>query len=107
MRIASGHPGNRASWADGPSYHTRPTEGYVGLPTLRPATSDFSTGWALPDGSDAAGGWWGAIRSQANVRAAPTTRAPIVGTLVPGDRVKVLSELQGDPVGTNTTWYRI
>jgi lipoprotein-anchoring transpeptidase ErfK/SrfK len=83
------------------------TEGYVGLPTLRPATSDFSTGWALPDGSDAAGGWWGAIRSQANVRAAPTTRAPIVGTLVPGDRVKVLSELQGDPVGTNTTWYRI
>jgi hypothetical protein len=83
------------------------TEGYVGLHTLRTATSDVSNSWALPDGSTAAGGWWGAIRSQANVRAAPATRAPIVGGLVAGDRVKVLAEVSGDAVGANTTWYRI
>src|SRR5579859_2453898 len=34
------------------------TEGYVGLHTLRTATSDFSSGWTLPDGTNAAGGWW-------------------------------------------------
>jgi hypothetical protein len=83
------------------------TEGYVGLHTLQTATSDFANGWALPDGSAAVGGWWGSIRSQANVRAAPTTKAPVVGTLVPGDRVKVLAELSGDAVGTNSAWYRI
>jgi lipoprotein-anchoring transpeptidase ErfK/SrfK len=98
--ISGGIEGDTAIW-------WATTEGYVGLHTLRAATSDFSKGWALPDGSDAAGGWWGAIRSQANVRAAPTTRAPIVGSLVPGDRVKVLAEVKGDAVGTNTTWYRI
>ncbi len=83
------------------------TEGYVGLHTLREATSDWAKGWTMPDGSDALDGWWGAMRSQANVRAAPTTKAPIVGSLVPGDRVKVLSEVQGDAVGGNATWYRI
>jgi hypothetical protein len=41
------------------------------------------------------------------VRAAPTTGAPVVGTLVPGDRVKVLSELTGTAVNGNATWYRI
>ena len=41
------------------------------------------------------------------MRAAATTKAPIVGSLVPGDRVKVLAEVKGDAVGTNTTWYRI
>src|SRR4030081_2603563 len=49
------------------------TEGYVGLHTLRSATSDWAKNWALPDGTQATSGWWGAIRSQANVRAAPTT----------------------------------
>jgi lipoprotein-anchoring transpeptidase ErfK/SrfK len=83
------------------------TEGYVGLHTLRTATSDFAKNWTLPVAIEAPGGWWGAIRSQANVRAAPTTGAPIVGGLVAGDRVKVLAEVTGDAVGTNTTWYRI
>jgi lipoprotein-anchoring transpeptidase ErfK/SrfK len=47
------------------------------------------------------------LRSQANVRVAATVKAPVVGTLVPGDRVKVLAEEQGDPVSGNATWYRI
>jgi lipoprotein-anchoring transpeptidase ErfK/SrfK len=83
------------------------TEGFVGLHTLRAATSDWAGGWTLPDGSEAPGGWWGGIRSQANVRAAASTTAPVVGSLVPGDRVKVLSEVVGEAVGGNSTWYRI
>jgi hypothetical protein len=83
------------------------TEGYVGLRTLREATSDWARNWTLPSAADAPSGWWAAIRSQANVRAGATTQAPIVGSLVPGDRVKVLAEVQGDAVGANTTWYRI
>jgi|SRR5579859_4745766 len=83
------------------------TEGYVGLHTLREATSDWAKNWTLPDGSAATSGWWGAIRSQTNVRAAPTTAAPIVGGLVPGDRVKVLGEVPGTAVNGNSTWYRI
>jgi lipoprotein-anchoring transpeptidase ErfK/SrfK len=98
--IAPGIEGDTAIW-------WATTEGYVGLQTLREATSDFAKGWVLPAAADAAGGWWGAIRSQANVRVAPSVKAPVVGTLVPGDRVKVLAEVQGDPVGTNSTWYRI
>jgi hypothetical protein len=83
------------------------TEGYVGLHTLRTATSDWARGWSLPNGSEAASGWWAGIRSQANVRAAPSIRAPVLGSLVPGDRVKVLEEVSGDAVGTNATWHRI
>jgi L,D-transpeptidase catalytic domain/Bacterial SH3 domain len=83
------------------------TEGYVGLHTLRESTSDWATGWKLPSGDEAPGGWWGALRSQANVRAGPSTKAPIVGTLVPGDRVKVLESVTGDAVSGNATWYRI
>lgn len=83
------------------------TEGYVGLHTLQTATSDWAAGWALPAASDVPDGWWGALKSQANVRAGATTQAPIVGALVPGDRVKVLSEVDGDAVSGNSTWYRI
>src|SRR5205085_7385575 len=32
---------------------------------------------------------------------------PVVGTLVPGDRIKVLSEVEGDAVNGNKVWYRI
>jgi hypothetical protein len=98
--VSPGIEGDTATW-------WATTEGYVGLHTLRGATSDWAKNWALPDGSQATSGWWGAIRSQANVRAAPTTDAPVVGTLVPGDRVKVLEELKGAAVSGNTTWYRI
>jgi lipoprotein-anchoring transpeptidase ErfK/SrfK len=90
-----------------PSVWWSTTEGYVGLHALRTATSDWAAGWTMPQASQAAAGWWGGIRSQANVRAAPTTKAPVVGSLVPGDRVKVLEEVSGDAVGTNATWYRI
>jgi hypothetical protein len=83
------------------------TEGYVGLHSLREATSSWAKNWALPESTEATSGWWGAIRSQANVRAAPTTDAPVVGGLVPGDRVKVLGELKGTAVNGNPTWYRI
>ena len=83
------------------------TEGYVDLHALGEASSDWASGWTLPDGSHAVDGWWAAIKSQANVRAAATTKAPIVGSLVPGDRIKVLSEVNGDAVGGNPTWYRI
>jgi hypothetical protein len=98
--ISPGLEGDTAMW-------WATTEGYVGLHTLRVATSEWATSWMMPDASEALGGWWGGIRAQANVRAAPTTRAPIVGGLVPGDRVKVLAELTGEPVGANATWYRI
>jgi hypothetical protein len=83
------------------------TEGYVVLHSLRESTSDWAREWTLPSADDAAGGWCGSLRSQANVRAAPSTKAPIVGTLVPGDRVKVLASVPGDAVGGNATWYRI
>jgi hypothetical protein len=103
LRVAGISPGIEGD----PSIWWATTEGYVGLHTLRTATSEFARGWTLPSGAVAASGWWGSIRAQANVRAAPTTRAPVVGGLVPGDRVKVLAEVVGDPVGANTTWYRI
>jgi hypothetical protein len=83
------------------------TEGFVGVRTLRESKTEFGQGWQLPAADLAPGGWWGSLRSQANVRVAPTTKAPIVGTLVPGDRVKVLESVDGDAVSGNTTWYRI
>ncbi|MCA1644610.1 MAG: SH3 domain-containing protein [Chloroflexi bacterium] len=98
--VSPGIEGDTATW-----WST--TEGYVDLNTLREATSDWAQNWTLPDGTDAASGWWGAIRSQANVRAAATTGAPVVGGLVPGDRVKVLGEVTGAAVNGNTTWYGI
>jgi len=103
LRIAGVSPG-----IDGdPGTWWSTTEGYIRLDSVRASTSEWNASWALPTASDAAGGWWGSMRSQANVRAAPTTRAPVVGSLVPGDRVKVLAEVDGDPVSGNKTWYRI
>ncbi len=83
------------------------TEGYISLSSVRAATSEWATNWILPNADLAANGWWGAIRTQANVRTTATTNGPVVGTLNPGDRVKVLAEEQGDAVGANATWYRI
>jgi lipoprotein-anchoring transpeptidase ErfK/SrfK len=83
------------------------TEGYVGLSTIQVATSDWAQAWTLPSADDATRGWWGGLKSQANVRVAPSIRAPVVGQLNPGDRVKVLAEEQGDSVAGNSTWYRI
>lgn len=83
------------------------TEGYVHLRTIRWATNDWASLWQLPAASEAPGGWWGAITSTANVRTGPSLDAPIVGQLAPGDRVKVLSQEDGDAVGGNARWYRI
>jgi lipoprotein-anchoring transpeptidase ErfK/SrfK len=103
LRVAGAAPG-----IDGDaSVWWSTTEGFVGLHTLRTASSDWASNWTLPDASEAPGGWWGAVRSQANVRAGASTKAPAVGTLAPGDRVKVLAEVKGDAVSGNATWYRI
>src|SRR6266511_3250519 len=67
------------------------TEGYISLSSVRAATSEWATNWILPNADLAANGWWGAIRTQANVRTTATTNGPVVGTLNPGDRVKVLA----------------
>ncbi len=98
--VAPGIEGDSATW-----WST--TEGYVGLHTLQESTSDWARGWAMPAADTARDGWWGAVRSQANVRADASTKAPVVGTLGPGDHVKVLTEVTGDAVSGNATWYRI
>jgi lipoprotein-anchoring transpeptidase ErfK/SrfK len=103
LRVTGASPGIEGD----PNTWWATTEGYVGLHTVRAAPSDWAASWILPVAADAPDGWWAAVRSQANVRAAASTKAPIVGSLVPGDRVKVLAEQPGDPVGTNATWYRI
>jgi lipoprotein-anchoring transpeptidase ErfK/SrfK len=98
--VSPGIQGDRSVW-------WATTEGYVGLQTLQAATSEWAQAWDLPTPDEATRGWWANVRSQANVRAAPSTRAPVVGQLNPGDRVKVLREEQGDSVSGNATWYRI
>ncbi len=83
------------------------TEGYVNLSSLRESTTDWAKGWTLPAADAAPTGWWGTFRSQVNVRAAASTKAPIVGTLGAGDRVKVLDQVTGDAVSGNNIWYVI
>jgi lipoprotein-anchoring transpeptidase ErfK/SrfK len=97
---APGIEGDTATW-----WST--TEGYVSLHSLAESSSDWAVNWKMPTAADALNGWWGSPKSQANVRAGATTKAPVVGTLVPGDRVKVLAEVQGEAVSGNTVWYRI
>ena len=83
------------------------TAGYLPLGTLKWATNDWAGWWQLPEASEAPGGWWGVIRGQTNVRVAPTTDSPIVGTFVGGEHVKVLAEEHGQSVNGNDVWYRI
>lgn len=83
------------------------TEGYARLDTLKPATSDWARGWQVPDGQEAVGGWWGTVRSSANLRAGASTKAPVVGEFAAGTRLKVLAEETGEPVQGNDRWYRI
>lgn len=82
------------------------TEGYLLLPTLRQATGDVARGWSMPSPDLAPGGWWGRARA-ANVRAAPSTDAPVVGEFAGGELIKVLDSQDGDPVADSATWYRI
>ena len=83
------------------------TEGYVALDALQPSQNPWSTMWTVPDGLLALNGWWGATRTDANVRAGPTTDAPSVGHLPAGDLVKVLVEGPGQDIQGSSTWYRV
>ena len=83
------------------------TEGYVALDSLTRSYSQWAEGWTLPDASLAPQGWWGEVSSTANVRAAPTTSAPMLGQLDADDHVKVLEVQDGEPVEGSTTWYRL
>jgi hypothetical protein len=83
------------------------TEGYVTLSGLARSDSEWRQSWLLPVAADAPGGWWGAIQSDANVRAAPAGTAPLLGQLHPGDRVKVLAEEEGSLADGSRVWYRI
>jgi hypothetical protein len=71
------------------------------------ATSDWAQQWTLPTADDALPGWWGRVRSTANVRVAASTDAPIVGQFAGGEWVKVLASEEGTSVSGNPTWYRI
>jgi len=82
------------------------TDGYVAVDALREGSGEWVDAWQVPDASEAPNGHWVEVTSTAQVRAAPTVAAPVVGTLEAGSHVKVLAEEQdsdGDPV----PWYRI
>jgi len=83
------------------------TVGYLPLGTIRWATNDWAGWWQLPTASDAPKGWWAAVIQQARVRPAPTTDAPLLGMFSGGEHVKVLSEVQGQPIDGDPRWLRI
>lgn len=103
MRVTGVSPGLNGD----PNIWWSTTEGYMALDTLAPSTNPWSTLWSVPDGLLAAGGWWGATISGANVRVGPTTDAPRIGHLGAGQRVKVLVEGPGEDVDGSANWYRI
>jgi lipoprotein-anchoring transpeptidase ErfK/SrfK len=82
------------------------TEGYVGLGSIRPATSAWAKQWTLPTVDLAPLGWWG-LASAANARVGPSADAPSVGELSGGEHVKVLESARGQEVDGDPTWYRI
>ena len=90
-----------------PNIYWSTTEGYVALDALQPSQNQLASDWTVPDGALATNGWWGATTSDANVRAGPTTEAPVVGHLPGGNLVKVLTESPGEDVQGSPTWYRI
>ncbi|MCC6176477.1 MAG: L,D-transpeptidase family protein [Chloroflexi bacterium] len=100
MGLAHGIDGDPSAW-----WST--TEGYVPLGSIAQATGDWAAGWTLPQASEAPNGWWGAVVTQATVRAAPSVHAPALGTLAPGDRIKVLAEEPDRDDNDPVPWYRI
>lgn len=90
-----------------PNLYWGTTQGFVQLGTLQEATSGWGARWTLPQASEAPNGWWGTVISEANVRAGPTTQAPVVGGLTDGNMVKVLSQAAGENVQGSNIWYRI
>lgn len=83
------------------------TEGFIRLGTIKMPTSGWGPKWTLPTAAEAPHGWWGAINTDANIRAGATTHAPIVGGLGSGNMVKVLSQANGEYVQGSNVWYRI
>ncbi len=83
------------------------TEGFLPLDSVRTATGEWAQRWSLPEASEAAGGWWGAVSSQANVRLGSSLDAPVVGQFAGGERIKVLAEEEGQAINGNGVWYRI
>lgn len=61
----------------------------------------------MPAADEAPSGWWAEVTEASNVRAAATTQSPKLGLLSAGNRVKVLSEEQGEHVLGSSSWYRI
>jgi lipoprotein-anchoring transpeptidase ErfK/SrfK len=98
--VAPGMDGDRNLW-------WATTEGYVALDSVTRSFSDWAEQWTLPDATLAPQGWWGSLNSSANVRAGPTTSAPVLGQLDGGDHVKVLEERDGENVQGSPTWYHI
>jgi lipoprotein-anchoring transpeptidase ErfK/SrfK len=98
--ISPGIGGDRGMW-------WATTEGWVPFSAIRDTANPEALNWVLPSADEATNGWWGAIASSANVRVGTTTKAPIVGVLEAGKRVKVLAEEVGEDVGGKATWYRI
>ena len=97
--VAPGIEGDTSTW-------WATTDGYADLHSLNITTNPYADQWTLPTADDAPHGWWGQVEA-ANVRAAPSTDAPVVGEFAGGEHVKVLSEEHGDAVKGNDTWYRI
>jgi hypothetical protein len=50
---------------------------------------------------------WGTIvsRTDLNLRQAPTTRSPVVGSLAPGSQDRVQCKVRGQSVNGNPNWY--
>ncbi|MFN0069909.1 MAG: L,D-transpeptidase family protein, partial [Chloroflexota bacterium] len=103
LRVAGLSPGFQGD----PGIWWATTEGYVTLEGLAQAKGEAAEAWKLPSATDAGRGWWGAIRSDANVRAGPAGTAPLLGQLHSGDRVKVLAEEEGTLADGSRLWYRI
>jgi lipoprotein-anchoring transpeptidase ErfK/SrfK len=103
LRVTGVSPGMQGD----PNLWWSTTEGYVVLTDLAQSTNPWAAQWRVPDGLLALNGWWGRAASDANVRAGPTTEAPSVGHIGPGQLVKVLVEGPGQDVLGSDTWYQI
>lgn len=103
LRVTGVSPGMQGD----PNVWWSTTEGYVALGALQPSQSPWAADWTIPDGSLAPSGWWGTTSSDANVRAGPTTDAPVVGHLPGGNLIKVLTTTSGQNVQGSDQWDRI
>ncbi len=97
--VIGGAPDHGVYWAA--------TIGYLSIDAVRNTGNPWAGQWTLPSPSLATGGWWGSPVSGTNVRAGPTTDAPILGRFDGTERLKVLGQVKGKPVHGNATWYVI